>query len=96
MATGARVVGATVLALVLGLGGYVAADAYDVVPGLVTLEPPAPEAAPFPIAPGAVEVTDVEPALGDLDAEALERSAKLIRAEAAARHGVIPADDEQH
>ena len=42
MATGARVVGATVLALVLGLGGYVAADAYDVVPGLVTLEPPAP------------------------------------------------------
>ena len=80
MATGARVVGATVLALVLGLGGYVAADAYDVVPGLVTLEPPAPEAAPFPIAPGAVEVTDVEPALGDLDAEALEPASEPVAA----------------
>ena len=72
MATGARVVGVTALVLVLGLGGYVAADAYDVVPGFVTLDPVPPEAAPFPSAPGAVDAPEVTPALGELDAEAPE------------------------
>lgn len=58
---GARVAGVTAAAvLVLGGGGYVVADAYDVVPGLVTLAPvPAPPS-PFPTAPGAIEA----PALG--------------------------------
>ena len=49
-------------------GGYVAADAYDVVPGVLTTEPPYPEPSPFPQAPGAVAAPPLEvtmPALGD-------------------------------
>lgn len=34
-------------------GGYVVADAKDVVPGVLTMEAPYPSAAPFPTAPGA-------------------------------------------
>lgn len=49
--------------LVLGAGGYATADAFDLVPGVLTLEP-APSPAPFPtvVAPGAGA-----PALGALD-----------------------------
>lgn len=67
MGTGAKVAGALTLTLVLGAGGYVAADAYDLVPGLITLEPVPAPAEPFPTAPGAVPAPDVEPALAPLD-----------------------------
>lgn len=80
MATGGRVVGVTALVLVLGLGGYVAADAYDVAPGFVTLEPVPPDPAPFPDAPGAVAAPDVVPALGDLDDEAPTPSSDPVAA----------------
>ncbi|WP_318241252.1 D-alanyl-D-alanine carboxypeptidase/D-alanyl-D-alanine endopeptidase [Cellulomonas avistercoris] len=55
------------LVVVLAAGGYATADAYDVVPGIVTLEPPVPDPLPFPTAPGAVEPTAVPRAVGDLD-----------------------------
>ncbi|MDR3068784.1 MAG: D-alanyl-D-alanine carboxypeptidase/D-alanyl-D-alanine-endopeptidase [Cellulomonas sp.] len=45
--TAAWVTATVVGALVLGAGGYGAADAYDLVPGVLTLEP-APSPAPFP------------------------------------------------
>jgi serine-type D-Ala-D-Ala carboxypeptidase/endopeptidase (penicillin-binding protein 4) len=63
-------VGATVTSVVALLGGYLAADAYDVVPGLLTLEAPPPQPAPFPSAVGAVAGPALEPALADLDPEA--------------------------
>ena len=42
MTTAARVVGISALVLVLAGGAYVTADAYDVVPGMVTLSEPPP------------------------------------------------------
>ncbi|GAA1994718.1 D-alanyl-D-alanine carboxypeptidase/D-alanyl-D-alanine-endopeptidase [Isoptericola halotolerans] len=48
-------VGATVTTVVALFGGYLVADAYDVVPGMVTLQPAPEPAAPFPTAPGAVD-----------------------------------------
>ncbi|MCR6688273.1 D-alanyl-D-alanine carboxypeptidase/D-alanyl-D-alanine-endopeptidase [Cellulomonas sp.] len=80
MATGARVVGVSALVVVLGLGGYVAADAYDVVPGLVTLDPVPADPAPFPTAPGAVVPDDVAPALGALDPQAPQPAADAVTA----------------
>lgn len=80
MATGARVVGVSALVVVLGLGGYVAADAYDVVPGLVTLDPVPADPAPFPTAPGAVLPDDVVPALGALDPQAPQPAADAVTA----------------
>ncbi|GAA1859452.1 D-alanyl-D-alanine carboxypeptidase/D-alanyl-D-alanine-endopeptidase [Myceligenerans crystallogenes] len=47
--------GTTVVVLLGLLGGYLAFDAYDVVPGMLTTTAPWPEVAPFPEAPGAVE-----------------------------------------
>ncbi len=54
--------------LLLGAAGYGTADAYDLVPGMLTLEPVPDPAAPFPTAPGAVDppaVIDVAPDLAD-------------------------------
>ncbi|MCL3861446.1 D-alanyl-D-alanine carboxypeptidase/D-alanyl-D-alanine-endopeptidase [Actinotalea sp. K2] len=53
-------------ALVLGAGGYVAADAYDVVPGWVTVAPVPDPPAPFPTAPGAVPAGPLTVTLGHL------------------------------
>jgi len=70
MTTAARVAGVGTLVVVLAAGGYATADAYDVVPGIVTLAPPVPDPLPFPTAPGAVAPDAVPRALGDLDAQA--------------------------
>ncbi|MBF0687272.1 MAG: D-alanyl-D-alanine carboxypeptidase/D-alanyl-D-alanine-endopeptidase [Cellulomonas sp.] len=69
MTTAARVAGVGTLVVVLAAGGYATADAYDVVPGIVTLAPPVADPLPFPTAPGAVAPTAVPRALGDLDAQ---------------------------
>lgn len=47
--------GAAVAAVVALFGGYLVADAYDVVPGMLTTADPWPQASPFPSAPGAVD-----------------------------------------
>lgn len=83
MARGARwAVGTTAVLLVLGAGGYAAADAYDVAPGWVTLEPPPPTPAPFPTA-DVDPAPDVVPVLGGLDPEAPLPSAEAVAALAA-------------
>src|ERR1039458_6350185 len=43
----ARVVGSAVLTVVLAAGAYLTADAYDAVPGFVTLAPLTPPPPPF-------------------------------------------------
>lgn len=53
MARAGRTVGVTALVVALVGGAYVTADAYDVVPGFVTLAPEPASAAPFPEAPAA-------------------------------------------
>lgn len=80
MTTAARVVGISALVLVLAGGAYVTADAYDVVPGMVTLEDPAPDPLPFPTAPGAVEPVDTGSALADLDPQAPVPAAANVQA----------------
>ncbi|WP_454041003.1 D-alanyl-D-alanine carboxypeptidase/D-alanyl-D-alanine endopeptidase [Cellulosimicrobium sp. Marseille-Q8652] len=56
------------LGVVLALtGGYLVADAADVVPGLLTTEPVPPEPAPSPAAPGAVAAPPLVAALPVLD-----------------------------
>jgi D-alanyl-D-alanine carboxypeptidase/D-alanyl-D-alanine-endopeptidase (penicillin-binding protein 4) len=47
--------GAAITAVVAMFGGYLVADAYDVVPGMLTMADPWPEPSPFPTAPGAVD-----------------------------------------
>src|SRR5688500_16687810 len=70
MTTATRVVGIGALVLVLAGGAYATADAYDVVPGMVTLAEVPPDPLPFPTAPGAVEPAATVPALTDLDPQA--------------------------
>ncbi|MCB7136861.1 D-alanyl-D-alanine carboxypeptidase/D-alanyl-D-alanine-endopeptidase [Cellulosimicrobium marinum] len=48
-------------------GGYLVADAVDVVPGMLTTAPPPPEPAPFPDAPGAVPAPALAAGLPALD-----------------------------
>ena len=70
MGRAARAAGAGVLALVLAAGAYGTADAFDVVPGVLTLDPvPAPPP-PFPTAPAAVAAPDLVPTLAAPDAAA--------------------------
>ena len=70
MATAARVAGIGTLVVVLAAGGYATADAYDVVPGVVTLAEPPADPLPFPTAPGALAPAAATRALGDLDPQA--------------------------
>jgi len=70
MARAGRVVGTGVLIVVLTGGAYVTADAYDMVPGLVTLAPVPADPSPFPTAPGALTPTAAAPVLGAPDPEA--------------------------
>lgn len=71
MATVVRAVGAGVLVVVLAGGAYLTADAYDVLPGGITLAPVPPGPSPFPTAPGlAAAGSPASPALADLDPQA--------------------------
>ncbi|MFD6141385.1 D-alanyl-D-alanine carboxypeptidase/D-alanyl-D-alanine-endopeptidase [Promicromonospora sp. NPDC060271] len=62
--------GAAVAAVVALFGGYLVADAYDVVPGMLTMAEPWPQPNPFPSAPGAVEGPAPAALLEDLPADA--------------------------
>jgi len=62
-----RAIGVTALVVLLAGGAYATADAYDVVPGLVTLAPEVAPAAPFPTAPGASAATTGAQVLDELD-----------------------------
>jgi D-alanyl-D-alanine carboxypeptidase/D-alanyl-D-alanine-endopeptidase (penicillin-binding protein 4) len=61
------VTGTVALVVLLGGGAYLTADAYDVVPGVLTLAPETAPAAPFPTAPAATTATAGSSVLGDLD-----------------------------
>ncbi len=76
MRTATWVTSTVVGVLVLGAGGYAAADAYDLVPGVLTLEP-APSAAPFPT----VVAAGVDgPALSDLSPAAPVPAVEQVQA----------------
>ncbi len=80
MRTATWVTTAVVGVLVLGAGGYAAADAYDLVPGVLTLEP-APSAAPYPTVPAA----DIDgPALAALDPSAPAPTTAQVQAKVTA------------
>lgn len=67
MARALRTVGVSALVLVLAGAAYGTADAYDVVPGVLTLAPEPAPAAPFPDAPAAGTDPAGTAVLGDLD-----------------------------
>jgi D-alanyl-D-alanine carboxypeptidase/D-alanyl-D-alanine-endopeptidase (penicillin-binding protein 4) len=78
-----RAVGAVVAVLLVGSGGYAAADAYDVVePGYITLAPIPPTQAPFPTIRAAVEAPPLTTVLGPLDPDAPMPSAEVLTAAA--------------
>ena len=80
MATAGKVVGTGVLVVVLAGGAYLTADAFDLVPGGLTLAAPAPPALPFPAAPGvAAAQAAAAPALADVDAAAPMPAAGVIQ-----------------
>jgi len=70
--------------LLLVAGAYVAADAYDVAPGVLTLAPVPTPPAPFPTAPGAVTPPDPGPVVAELDPAAPLPDAAAVDALAAA------------
>ncbi|QAY63675.1 D-alanyl-D-alanine carboxypeptidase/D-alanyl-D-alanine-endopeptidase [Xylanimonas allomyrinae] len=67
--------GATAATVVALMGGYLVADAHDVVPGMLTLEPAPPAPAPFPTAPGALPGPAPSPVLHTLPDDAPAPSA---------------------
>jgi D-alanyl-D-alanine carboxypeptidase/D-alanyl-D-alanine-endopeptidase (penicillin-binding protein 4) len=73
-------VGATVTTVVVLVGGYLAADAYDVVPGALTLSPAPPQPAPFPTAPAAQPGPSPSAVLDPLPTDAPEPSADEVGA----------------
>ncbi|WP_369369991.1 D-alanyl-D-alanine carboxypeptidase/D-alanyl-D-alanine-endopeptidase [Promicromonospora sp. Populi] len=62
--------GAAIAAVVAVFGGYLVADSYDVVPGMLTTAAPWPQPSPFPSAPGAVEGPDPAALLTELPDDA--------------------------
>jgi D-alanyl-D-alanine carboxypeptidase/D-alanyl-D-alanine-endopeptidase (penicillin-binding protein 4) len=84
MRRAALVTGVSALVLLLGAGGYLTADAYDVVPGWLTVAPvPAPQS-PFPTAPGAVAASALAPVLANLTNDAPVPTDARVRAIVAA------------
>jgi len=83
MATVGRVVGAGVLVVGLLGGAYLTADAYDMVPGGITLDPVPPGPSPFPAIPGVARAAaaDPAPALGDPDPAVPMPAAGLLQAQ---------------
>lgn len=86
MSRAARATTTVVTVLLLGGAAYATADAYDMAPGLITLEPVPVPPAPFPTAPAAVPAPPVEPVLAHLDPDAPLPDAAAL--EAAARAAV--------
>ncbi|RYV49980.1 D-alanyl-D-alanine carboxypeptidase/D-alanyl-D-alanine endopeptidase [Pengzhenrongella frigida] len=80
MSAAMRVLGVGALVVVLTTGAYATADAYDVVPGLVTLAPVPPAPEPFATAPGAVAAVDPGGVLPALDADAPVPAAAAVTA----------------
>lgn len=80
MARAGRTVGVSALVVALVGGAYVTADAYDLVPGFVTLAPEAAPAAPFPQAPGASTDPTAAQVLADLDPAAPVPAASAVQA----------------
>ncbi|MEV7973540.1 D-alanyl-D-alanine carboxypeptidase/D-alanyl-D-alanine-endopeptidase [Cellulomonas sp. NPDC089187] len=78
MARAARTVGISALVLLVAGGGYLTADAYDVVPGFLTVEPVPAPAAPFPTAPGATDQRSDASVLAELDPAAPVPSATVL------------------
>ncbi|GAA3230989.1 D-alanyl-D-alanine carboxypeptidase/D-alanyl-D-alanine-endopeptidase [Oerskovia jenensis] len=72
--------GITVGIVVVLAGGYLTADAYDVVPGVLTTAPAVAPAAPFPVPPGAVDSGSPAQTLPALDESAPLPDAAAISA----------------
>jgi D-alanyl-D-alanine carboxypeptidase/D-alanyl-D-alanine-endopeptidase (penicillin-binding protein 4) len=75
-----RTVGVTALVAVLAGGAYLTADAYDVVPGVVTLAPEPAPPEPFPTAPAAVAAGAGAAVLPVLDPAAPAPAAAQVQA----------------
>jgi serine-type D-Ala-D-Ala carboxypeptidase/endopeptidase (penicillin-binding protein 4) len=72
-------VGATVTTVVVLFGGYLVADAYDVVPGMLTTAPAPTPAAPFPSAPAATTGPAPERSLPDLPDDSPRPAVAAVR-----------------
>ncbi|MBN9375993.1 MAG: D-alanyl-D-alanine carboxypeptidase/D-alanyl-D-alanine-endopeptidase [Cellulomonas sp.] len=81
MGRAGKVVGTGLLVVVLAAGAYVVADAYDLVPGGLTLAAPPPPALPFPAAPGvAAARAAAAPVLTEPDPNAPMPAAGVLQA----------------
>lgn len=80
MASARRVIGTAGLVVVLAVGAYGTLDAYDLVPGPLTLAAPVPDPAPFPTAPGAVAGAAPTPALSTLAPDAAQPDPVAVKA----------------
>ena len=80
MTRAGRAFGIGLLVVVLGAGAYLTADAYDLVPGALTLAAPVPAARDFPVAPGlAAARATATPALAAPDPNAPMPAAGVIQ-----------------
>ncbi len=79
MGWGKRMAIAGAVVVALG-GGYVAADAYDVVPGWLTTKAPYPQASPFPTPPGAATAAPLAPALTPVGSDGPVPNAATVQA----------------
>lgn len=82
MATAGKTVGIGLLVAVLAGAAYLTADAYDLVPGGLTLAAPPPPALPFPAAPGMpAALASATPVLAGVDASAPIPKAGVLQAQ---------------
>ena len=80
MGRAARIIGVGALVAALSAGGYAVADAYDVVPGVLTFAAAPAPPAPFPTAPGAAAAPALAPVLPALAATAPVPSSQAVDA----------------